>query len=54
MGLASVVGPEINRTDMGFVFQLDSPLRREVGSALIALHEDGTYQRIYEKWFGSD
>ena len=29
-GRVSVVGPEINRQDIGFVFQLNSPLRREV------------------------
>jgi polar amino acid transport system substrate-binding protein len=54
LGRASVVGPEINRDEMGFLFQLSSPLRRSAGTALIALREDGTYQRIYEKWFGSD
>ena len=54
MGRASVVGPEINRQDIGFVFQLDSPLRRQVNHALLSLREDGTYQQIYEKWFGSE
>ena len=53
-GRAKVVGPEFNKQDMGFVFQLGSPLRRQVNSALIALHEDGAYQRIHEKWFGSE
>ena len=54
LGRASVVGPEINRQEIGFVFQLNSPLRREVNHALISLREDGTYQQIYEKWFGSE
>jgi polar amino acid transport system substrate-binding protein len=45
----SVVGPEINRADIGFIFQLGSPLRKKVGAAVIALREDGTYQRIYDK-----
>ena len=49
----SVVGPEIRRQEIGFVFQ-DSPLRKRVGRALIALREDGTYQQIYERWFGSE
>lgn len=53
-GRASVVGPEINRQDIGFVFQLDSPLRRRVNHELLAMREDGTYQRIYEKWFGTE
>jgi polar amino acid transport system substrate-binding protein len=33
---------------------LNSPLRREVNHALISLREDGTYQQIYEKWFGGE
>lgn len=54
LGRVRVVGPEIDRQDMGFLFQLGSPLRKQVGNALIALREDGTYQRIYEKWLGED
>lgn len=50
----SPVGPEIRRQEIGFVFQLDSPLRKKVGRALIALREDGTYQQIYERRFGSE
>ena len=53
-GRASVVGPEVNRQDIGFVFQLNSPLRRRVNHELLAMREDGTYQRIYEKWFGTE
>ena len=33
--------------------QLDSPLRRKINLALIALRENGTYQQIYAKWFGT-
>ncbi len=54
LGRASVVGLEINRQDIGFVFQLDSPLRRQVNHALLSMREDCTYQRIYETWFGSE
>lgn len=53
-GRVNVVGPEVNRQDIGFVFQLDSPLRRKVNHALLAMREDGTYQRIYAKWFGDE
>jgi len=52
-GLVRMVGPEFNRADAGIVFPIDSPLRRQVNSALVATHEDGTYQRLYGKWFGS-
>jgi polar amino acid transport system substrate-binding protein len=44
-GRVKLVGPEFNRNDLGFVFPLNS--------ALLAMREDGTYQRIYDKWFGT-
>lgn len=49
-----LVGPEFNRQDIGFVFPLGDPLRRRVSSELLALREDGTYQMLYEKWFGGN
>jgi polar amino acid transport system substrate-binding protein len=52
-GRVKMVGPEFNRQDVGIVFQLDSPLRKPVNSALLALREDDTYQRLCDKWFGS-
>ncbi len=53
-GKVKIVGPEIYRQDAGFVFPVDSSLRRQVDSALLALRKDGTYDRIYKKWFGSE
>jgi len=53
-GRVKLVGPEFNRNDVGFVFQLGDPLRRRVSSVLVAMREDGTYQKYYEKWFGSE
>jgi polar amino acid transport system substrate-binding protein len=32
-------------------FASNSPLRKQVNNALLALREDGTYQQIYDKWF---
>ena len=49
-----MVGPEFNRNDIGFLFQLGDPLRRRVSSVIVALREDGTYQKIYEKWLGNE
>jgi polar amino acid transport system substrate-binding protein len=46
--------PEFAKGGLGLAFQEGSPLRREVNHALTAMREDGTYQRIYEKWFGSE
>jgi polar amino acid transport system substrate-binding protein len=53
-GRVRVVGPQFNKGQMAIVFQLDGPLRKRVNGALIALREDGTYQQLYEKWFGSE
>lgn len=51
-GRAKVVGPEFNVAPVAFTFQLDSPLRRRVNGALLSLRENGTYQQLYNKWFG--
>ncbi len=53
-GRVRMVGPEYRREDLNFVVPLNSPLRRRVNAALVALHDDGTYQRLYEKWFGKE
>lgn len=53
-GRVRLVGPEFNRQGVGFVFALGDPLRRKVSSALLAMREDGTYQRLYDKWFGEE
>jgi polar amino acid transport system substrate-binding protein len=53
-GRARVVGPQFNKGQLAIVFQLDSPLRKRVNGALIGLRENGTYQQLYEKWFGSE
>jgi polar amino acid transport system substrate-binding protein len=47
------VGPEFNSNDVGFDSPLKSPLRDKVDIALLSMREDGTYQRIYDKWFGA-
>jgi polar amino acid transport system substrate-binding protein len=52
-GRVKTVGPEFNAAPAAIMVQLDSPLRRKINLALIALRESGTYQRIYDKWFGS-
>ena len=52
-GRVKTVGPEINTAPAAIMVQLDSPLRRKINLALIALRENGTYQQIYDKWFGT-
>jgi polar amino acid transport system substrate-binding protein len=51
-GLVKLVGPEFNVSPIAFGFQLESPLRRKVYGALLTLRENGTYQQLYDKWFG--
>ena len=52
-GLVKMVGPEFNKNDVGFVFPNNSMLRKKVNGALLSMREDGTYQQIYDKWFGA-
>lgn len=52
-GLVRMVGPEFNKNEVGFMFPADSPLRKKINSILLILREDGTYQRICDKWFGT-
>jgi len=35
-------------------FPADSRLRKRVDTALSALRENGSYQQLYDKWFGSE
>lgn len=52
-GRVRLVGPEINIAPASIMVQLNSPLRRKIDIALLTLREDGTYQQLYDKWFGS-
>jgi polar amino acid transport system substrate-binding protein len=51
-GQVKLVGPQFNSAPLAIMFQVDSPLRRKVDEALLALRENGTYQQLYNKWFG--
>jgi polar amino acid transport system substrate-binding protein len=52
-GRVKTVSPEFNTAPIAIMVQLDSPLRRKINLALIGLRENGIYQQIYDKWFGS-
>lgn len=52
LGKVKTVGNEFHKEDLGFIVQLNSPLRRRINNTLIGLHEDGTYEQLYNKWFG--
>jgi polar amino acid transport system substrate-binding protein len=51
-GRVKLVGPVFDNRPVAIELQLDSPLRKKIDSTLIALRENGTYQQLYEKWFG--
>jgi polar amino acid transport system substrate-binding protein len=53
-GRVRIAGPEFQRGYLAFVVPLGSPLRRRIDGALVAIREDGAYQRIHEKWFGKE
>ena len=50
-GKVSVVGPVFRKESYGIVFPQNSPYRRPVNNALLTIKENGTYQRLYDKWF---
>jgi len=52
-GRVKVVGPEFNSAPVAIMFQVDSPLRRKVDGELATLRDNGRYQQLFEKWFGS-
>ena len=48
----TVVGPLIEQQDYGIAFPAGSELRESVNRALLRLKESGTYDLIYNQWFG--
>ena len=53
-GNAELVGPTFKPRDYGIAFRIGSDLRRQVDDALLSIREDGTFDQIAQKWFGSD
>jgi len=51
-GKVQPVGSIFRRESYGIVFPTDSQYRKPVNEALLNLKEDGTYDRLYTKWFG--
>ena len=48
----SLVGTVFQREDYGIALPTGSPLRKPVNSALLEMRADGTYDRMYEHYFG--
>jgi polar amino acid transport system substrate-binding protein len=54
-GQAKVVGELINAEDWGIVLRKeDAKIVEKFNKALAEIRKDGTYNKIYDKWFGSD
>lgn len=51
-GELKTVGERLTSEDYGIAFPKGSELRDEIDEALKVLKEDGTYDDIYEEWFG--
>ena len=51
-GRVQAVGPIFAQEPYGIALALDSPYRKAINRALLALTQDGTYQRLYTRWFG--
>lgn len=52
-GRVSLVGGPFRREDYGIAFPRGSPLRNQSNIALLRMREDGTYQRLYDRWFSA-
>jgi len=52
-GKVKAVGPDIKAAYYGIGFQQGSELRDKVNVALLECMEDGEYDKIYMKWFGT-
>ena len=52
-GLLRVVGPLFRPQKYGIAIAEGSPLRKPINEALLAIQDDGTYEKIYARWFTS-
>ena len=53
-GKMQVVGNIFRKESYGILFPSNSPHRKPVNEALLKIRENGTYDRLYQKWFGSN
>ncbi len=51
-GKVRVVGQVFRRENYGILFPPGSPVRKIVNAALLKMREDGSYDALYERWFG--
>jgi polar amino acid transport system substrate-binding protein len=53
-GKVQLAGSIFRRENYGILFPSDSKLRKRVDGALLQIKENGVYDRLYRKWFGSE
>lgn len=53
-GKVRVTGPIFQKQTYGFALPQGSPYRETINRALLNLRENGTYEELYNKWFGVD
>lgn len=51
-GHARLIGSVFLRENYGIALPSGSPLAEPINQSLLSLREDGTYDRLYRKWFG--
>jgi polar amino acid transport system substrate-binding protein len=52
-GRVQLVGSPFRKEDYGIAFPRNNALREQVNIALLGLREDGTYEKLYDKWFST-
>lgn len=51
-GRIAMTGPVFDEQDYGIALQQNSSLREPLNLALLEIMSDGTYEKLYSKWFG--
>ena len=52
-GRVQIVGDLLEQQGYGIALPTDSPLREPINQAILELLEDGTYDRLHQRWFGT-
>jgi polar amino acid transport system substrate-binding protein len=48
-----VIGGIFRRENYGIMFPQGSTLRKKVNASLLKMREDGSYDRLYDRWFST-
>lgn len=50
-GKVQVIGTIFRQENYGILLPTNSPYRKSINEALLTVRENGTYQKLYQKWF---